>query len=262
MRSYLRGRIYLIQEKPELATREADLILRTPESELQISDLRDAGILYARAGQTSKARLALLRLNKAWKAGPSSWKLSSLKNLEGEIFLAEKRPEEAQTAFLAADPRARSHVGLARAYQVLQREDAAVEEWKKVLDERGAILRYGFPPDLFIAHLELARAYRTLRDWHHALSEYQELIRLLQNADGAPIFQQAKREAGQFVSEASPGKNLSEDKPRAGVHYRILSTRRTLWICCSSSETRLQTNNSGSNSLKTPMEQSNDTVFA
>ena len=203
-RWYLLGRIYLTQGKPELASLQADLIVRTPEAALQISDLLDAGMLYARAGQASKARQALVRLNKAWKAGPSSWKRSNLKTLQGEILLAENQPEEAETAFLAADPHSRSHNGLAHVYQARKRWDAAAEEWKKVLEAQGAILHHEFPPDLFFAHLELARAYRTMKDRDRALSHYQDVLRLLQNADDIPLFNQAKREAEQFGSETKP----------------------------------------------------------
>jgi tetratricopeptide (TPR) repeat protein len=204
VRSYLRGRIFLILGKLQLAKTEADLILRTPEAGLQISDLLDSGILYARAGKLRKAHDCLLRLNKAWKAAPSSWKGSSLKNLQGEILLAENKPAEAERAFLEPDPRFRSHIGLAHAYQAQQRWDAAAQEWEKVLSATGEILRSDFPPDLLLAHLQLARAYHTLGDPDRALSHYQELLRLLRNADDIPIFHQAKREAEQFASEIKP----------------------------------------------------------
>src|SRR5205823_4319204 len=117
VRWYLIGRICLVQRRPELSMRQADLILRTPDTGLQISDLLQAGALYARAGNMRAARRALVRMERAWRAGPSSWKRSSLKNLEGEILLAEHRPQQAETAFLAADPPFRSYVGLARVYE-------------------------------------------------------------------------------------------------------------------------------------------------
>jgi serine/threonine protein kinase/tetratricopeptide (TPR) repeat protein len=231
VRWYLLGRIYLAEQKLGLATRQADLILTVPEESLQISDLLDGGTLYARAGTTSKARLALLRLEKAWKAGPSSWKQSSLKSLQGEILLAENKPAEAEIAFLAPDPRFRSHIGLGHVYQTQGRWDAAADEWNKVLDARGDILRYGFPPDLFFAHLQLARAYRAMNNRDSALAQYNELLRLLQNADDVPTFRQAKQEAEQFASQTSP---LSQIFLRpnylSGVHCPIL-TRRTVWIC-------------------------------
>jgi serine/threonine protein kinase/tetratricopeptide (TPR) repeat protein len=204
VRWYLLGRIYLTQGKPELASRQADLILRTPEEALQISDLLDAGLLYARAAKIEKARAALLRLDKAWKDGPSSWKWSSLKSLQGEILIAENKPAQAETAFLAPDPRSRSHIGLARMYQAQQRLDSAAQEWEKILAARGEILQNEFPPDLLFAHLQLARAYHTLGDRDRALLHYQALLRLLQNADHIPIFDQARLEAEQFASQTKP----------------------------------------------------------
>jgi serine/threonine protein kinase/Tfp pilus assembly protein PilF len=200
VRWYLLGRIWLTQGKSEQAMLQADRILRTPEAGLQISDLLSAGIIYARAGQIGKAREVLLRLDKAWKAGPSSWKRSSLNDLRGEILLATKQPEDAETAFLAAG----SHIGLARVYKTQKRWDAAAKELEKVLEARGAILQNEFPPDLFFAQLDLARSYRNIGDRERALSQYKNLFRLLENADDIPAFSQARREAEQFGSETKP----------------------------------------------------------
>jgi tetratricopeptide (TPR) repeat protein len=124
--------------------------------------------------------------------------------LQGEILLAENQPAQAETAFLAAAgeyPNSFSHMGLARVYQVQQRWEIAAQEWEKVLGAQGEILENEFPPDLVFAHLELARAYRTMNDRNRALSHYQDLLRLLQDADNLPTFRQAKGEAAQFTSE-------------------------------------------------------------
>jgi eukaryotic-like serine/threonine-protein kinase len=220
VRWYLLGRIYLTKGQPKLATREADLILGSPEPGLQINDVLKAGILYTRAGQTSKARMTLLRLNKAWKAGHSSWKWSSLKTLQGEIFLAGNQPEQAETAFLAADPYFRSHIGLAHVYQARQRLDAAAQEWEKVLASTGEILHGDFAPDLLFAHLGLARAYRAMNERDRALVHYQDLLRLLQNADEIPVFNQARREAEEFASEPRPDENLSGASQQPGYTTR------------------------------------------
>ena len=202
VRCYLLGRIYLIQGKPHEASRQADLILRTPDAGLQITDLLAAGILYARGERTNKARQVALQLNKSRKSVPSSWQRSSLENLQGEILLAENKPAQAEAAFLAAAgeyPNSLSHMGLARVYQVQQRWEIAAQEWEKVLGAQGEILENEFPPDLVFAHLELARAYRTLNDRNRALSHYKDLLRLLQDADDLPTFRQAKGEAEQFA---------------------------------------------------------------
>jgi serine/threonine protein kinase/tetratricopeptide (TPR) repeat protein len=204
VRYYLLGRIYLIQRRPHEASLQADLILQTPDARLQISDLLGAGILYARGQQTNKARQVALQLKKSRKSLPSSWKRSSFENLQGEILLAENKPEQAETAFLAAAaeyPNSLSHIGLARAYQSQQRWEIAAQEWEKVLGAQGEILQNEFPPDLLFAHLELARAYRTLKDRDRALSHYRDFLRLLQHADDLPVFRHAKGEAEQFASE-------------------------------------------------------------
>jgi tetratricopeptide (TPR) repeat protein len=207
VRCYLLGRIYLTEGRPQKASLQADLILRTPEARLQINDLLDAGILYARAKQTSKARQVLLRLNNSWKSVASSWKRSSFDNLRGEILLAENKPEQAETAFLAAGveyPSSLSHIGLAHVYQAQQRWEIAAREWEKILGAQGEILENEFPTDLLFAHLELARASRKMKDRSGALSRYKDFLRLLRHADDLPIFQQAKREAEQFASETKP----------------------------------------------------------
>jgi eukaryotic-like serine/threonine-protein kinase len=207
VRCYLLGRIYLTQDRPREASLQADLILRTPGARLQISDLLAAGILYARADKTSKARQVLLRLKESRKSVRSSWKLSSFENLQGEILLAENKPEQAEAAFLAAAgkyPNSLSHIGLAHAYEGQQRWEMAAQEWEKVLGAQGEILENDFPPDLLVAHLELARAYRTMKNRSRALSHYQDFLRLWQHADDLPMLRQAKREAEQLTSETKP----------------------------------------------------------
>jgi tetratricopeptide (TPR) repeat protein len=190
---------------------------------LQISDLLQAGVVYARAGNTKAARRALARLAQTWKAGPSSWKRSGSKNLEGEIFLADRQPQQAETAFLAADPPFRSYIGLARVYQAQQRWADEVRQWENVLAAKGDILHHEFPLDVLTAHLELARAYRALKDQNRALSHYQEVVRLLRNADDIPSFREAKREAEQFASAGQqPSKTFLRPSHPMGLHYALL----------------------------------------
>jgi len=207
VRRYLLGRIALIQGKPRVAVFEADSILHAPDADLLTSDLLSAGTLYALAGETTKARQVLRRLDNSLGSIASSWNKSSFHNLEGEIFLAEKKVKQAEAAFLAAAaeyPQVFSHIGLARTYEAQRRWDFAAGDWEAVLRARGEILQNGFPPDLVLAHLELARAYRNLGDRDRARTHYDEVLRLWQRAEGLSWFREARREAQELTLESKP----------------------------------------------------------
>jgi tetratricopeptide (TPR) repeat protein len=153
--------------------------------------------------------------------------------LQGEILLAKNQLPQAETAFLAAAgeyPNSLSHIGLAHVYQSQQRWEIAAQEWEKVLGAQGEILENDFPPDVLFAHLELARAYRTMKDRDRALSHYKDFLRLLQHADDLPVFLHAKREAEQFASQT---KTLAQMFPATTSHGKgctmaYIQARRTL----------------------------------
>ena len=82
--------------------------------------------------------------------------------MEGEVQLAEAKPEQAAISFAAADEGFApfiSSAGLARAYQAQRRWDLCAQAWEKFISQRNEILQSGFPPDLAVAHLQLARVY-------------------------------------------------------------------------------------------------------
>ena len=202
IRRYLLGRIYLSQDGSRQAKREADLILQVPSTGLQIYDLLNVGILYARIGDTDSARQILRRLDRSRKLIPSSWNQSCFENLEGEIWLAAARPEEAESSFATAAqryPESFSHAGLARVYQAQKRWALAAQEWEQVLHRKGEILQYGYPPDLVFAHLQLARAYGQLNNRDLARSHYEEILRMWQNADALPLVRDARRELQELM---------------------------------------------------------------
>jgi tetratricopeptide (TPR) repeat protein len=181
--------------------------VRTPETNLQTNDVLSAGILYARAKETTRARQVLRRLADYQKSIPSSWNRSSFHNLEGEILLADKRLNQAEAAFQAAVadyPQALSHTGLAHIYEAQQRWQLASPEWERVLHARGEILQNGFPPDLVFAHLELGRGYRKLGDRERARNHYDEVLRLWEHADDLPSLREARREAQELTLERKP----------------------------------------------------------
>jgi eukaryotic-like serine/threonine-protein kinase len=196
-RRYLLGRIYLTKGNAREAELQADLILRAPGSSFQGADFLNAGTLYARGGRLAKARQVLRRLDELQKAIPSSSNQENLRNLEGEILLAEAKPGQAEISFSipsqAFSPFIAS-TGRASAYQVERRWDLAAAEWEKVLEESGEILQSGFPPDLVVAHLELARVYHQINHRDLARKHYEEALRMWQHADELNLLRDARRE--------------------------------------------------------------------
>jgi len=206
-RRYLLGRIHLSQGNAREAEFQADLILRVRSNGLQSGDLLNAGTLYVRAGRIAKARLVLRRLDDLRKAIPSSENLQSLHDLEGEILLAEAKPQQAEIPFSNSAPAFTpfiSSTGLARAYQAQRRWDASAQEWETVLSEKGEILQNGFPPDLAIAHIELARMHRLMNNFDLARKHYEEALRMWQHADELTLLRDAQRELRELVPEAGP----------------------------------------------------------
>jgi len=226
-RRYLLGRIHLIQRGSREAKIQADLILRMPSPGLQISDLLKAGVLYARAGRPDQARQILRRLDDSRKSVPTSWNQSCFHNLQGEIWMANAKPEEAENSFIAAtedSPQVFSHVGLARAYQAQKRWDLAAQEWEQVLQRKGDILQDDFPPDLVYAHLELARVYREIHNRDLARSHYEEVLRMWQHADDLPLLNDARHELQELTLDVRPGTTGLVTKPRQEDVMSLLIT--------------------------------------
>jgi tetratricopeptide (TPR) repeat protein len=209
-RRYLLGRIHLSQGNARKAEVQADLMLRIPRTGLQASDLLNAGVLYAGAGRADKAHQVLMRLDDTRTSISSSWNQENFHNLEGEISLAAKKPEQAEVAFRStgsAFTHFVSSTGLARAYQAQRRWDLAAHEWEQVLNRKGEILQNGYPPDLGIAHLEAARVYRQMNNRELAREHYEEAVRMWQHADDFAELRDAQRELRQLVLEfANPNK--------------------------------------------------------
>jgi tetratricopeptide (TPR) repeat protein/predicted Ser/Thr protein kinase len=219
-RRYLLGRIYLFLDEPNMAKRQADLIAAAPDADLQTNDLTSAGILYARAGDPTRARSVLRRLDAARKAIPSSWNKSSYRNLEAEIALAEGKSDQALESLQAAVaeyPQSLSHLDLARAYHSRSSWQPAAAEWEVVLQKRGEILHVGFPSDLVVAQLHLARAYRKLKLFPQARAHYEEFLHLWHAADDLPIRRQALLELQEMIHESANHKSEMQEVPIGGI---------------------------------------------
>jgi tetratricopeptide (TPR) repeat protein len=212
-RRYLLGRILLSRGEKREAELQADIILQTPRHSAQGDDFLNAGVLYARAGKLAKARQVLRHLRELQDATPSSSNRASFRNLEGEIFLAEANPLQAEVSFSmpsrAFSPFV-SSFGIARAFQLQQRWDRAAEGWEEVVRRKGEILQNGFPPDLPTAHIELARTYCQLHNNALARQHYEEALRIWQHADELNLLRDARGEVRLLTPEAS-----SPEQPKA-----------------------------------------------
>jgi tetratricopeptide (TPR) repeat protein len=231
-RRYLVGRIYLMQANSRAAEFQADLMLQVPSTGLQASDLLSAGTLYARAGNSDKARQVLRRLDESRKTIPSSSNQENFHNMEGEVQLAEAKPEQAAISFAAADEGFApfiSSAGLARAYQAQRRWDLCAQAWEKFISQRNEILQSGFPPDLAVAHLQLARVYGQMNNGDLALKHYMEIVRIWQHADNLPVLRQANHELQDLKSKAGPS-NGNPGSAASGPAAQIKSNRRKVWI--------------------------------
>jgi eukaryotic-like serine/threonine-protein kinase len=203
LRAYLLGRTYLMLGDNQAAARQARSILTLPESDLQTNNIADAGLLYARSGDLELARNVLRRLDAIRRQSPTAWNVCSYYSQQGEIALAAGEPRQALGSFqlaLARFPDHGLHFGLARAWQQLHSPSNAAQEWELFLAAQGEVLQNGFPPDLVVAHFELARLYRELGNRPQARAHYQAVLHLWRHADDLPIVRLAARELPQLTA--------------------------------------------------------------
>jgi tetratricopeptide (TPR) repeat protein len=191
-------RSHLLWERGQAAEarRELDLVLGESDEALWPAELRNAGVLLARMNALPEARRVLARLERQDGAATAVGR-SCLRTIEGEIALAEKRPEDARRAFLLASsayPHPASLQGLARVEEHQRHWPAAAEAWQKVVEARGAVLRFSAPSDWAFAHLQRARALRAAGNLDEARREYGVFEALWRNADPSPLGDQARRE--------------------------------------------------------------------
>jgi hypothetical protein len=124
-------------------------------------------------------------------------------------LLAEGRPQEAEISFSFSAPSFAPFVsssGLARAYQAEGRWELSAGQWETVLGEKGEILQNGFPPDLAIAHLEVARVYLHMNKRDLAHEHYGEALRMWEHGDECTQFREAQRGLQELAPKAGPSR--------------------------------------------------------
>lgn len=160
LRRYLLARVWLLLGRPAEARAEADRIREASPEGVPSRDLENAATIYVATGDFARVSQLLDRMTAIADRSPSPLSRRDVQQIRGELALAEGRLPAALAAFreaAAAYPGFRAHRGLARTWAALGERDHAVQEWRRVLDGRGEILRDAFPPDWVLAHLELAR---------------------------------------------------------------------------------------------------------
>ena len=124
------------------------------------ADLRDSGSLALAAGDSALAKAKLARLVQLESGRPTVFLRSSRLFLEAEIALHERRYREAvQLGDDAAGlrPFYGSVLVAARASEAAGDAAGAAVRWRSVLDAMGPILQEGFPPDIELARVHVAR---------------------------------------------------------------------------------------------------------
>lgn len=124
------------------------------------TDLRDAGSLALAVSDLGVAKSRLARLTELESKNPAPIVRSSRLTLQAELALHERRSQEAMRL---ADEAGRlrawyaSTIVAARAAEASGDATSARERWQAVLRAQGQILQDGFPPDIDLARVHLAR---------------------------------------------------------------------------------------------------------
>lgn len=197
LRRFLLARSHFVRGESHSVIEQLEIILTTGSEAVFPYDLWRAGDLYLRVEKPDKAAEMLKRLEAGMKTSPIPFMKSCYWDLKGEILLAKKNPTGAIQSFLKADaeqPLFISHKGLARAYDQIGNLKGAAVEWQRVIESRGEILRDDFPAEWVLAHLELARIQRRLHETEDAKRNYDQFLRIWQQADSLPVREQALQE--------------------------------------------------------------------
>ena len=90
-------------------------------------------------------------------------------------------------------PGFRAHAGMASAHEARGDIELAVQEWLRVVDARGEILRDGFPPDWVLAHLALSRLFAKALDGERARAHAKTFLDIWRDADAPALRAEAER---------------------------------------------------------------------
>ena len=193
---YLLGRLALLRgNRAEALARARDM---TSGEDVKVEHLHHAGHLQVLAADLAAAEGTLKRLAAISKERPNAFTRSCTIQLQAGI--AALRGRDAQAADLlkeadAAYPSYHAHVGLAELAEKRSDWRAAAQEWRQVAGARGDILLHGFPADLVLARLQLARASARLGLIADARAGYDFVLETWQQGDTTPIRRRTQDES-------------------------------------------------------------------
>jgi tetratricopeptide (TPR) repeat protein len=197
---YLLGRLALLRGDP------ADALVRAREmttgTEVRVEHLHHAGDLQILARSVQAAENTLQQLVAISSERPNPFTRSCTLLLKAEIAASGGHDAAAAELFKEADaayPTYHAHAGLAQLAERRLDWSTAAAEWQHVVDARGDILRSGFPADLVLAHLQLARANAKLGLVANARAGYERVLAAWQQGDATEL----RRRAGEESSTLS-----------------------------------------------------------
>ena len=193
---YLLGRLALLRgDRSDALARAREM---TSGDDVKVEHLHHAGHLQVLARDLAAAEGTLKRLAAISKERPNAFTRSCTIQLQAGI--AALRGRDAQAADLlkeadAAYPSYHAHIGLAELAEKRSDWRAAADGWRQVAEARGDILRYGFPADLVLAKLQVARASVRLGLIAEARASYEFVLATWQQGDMTPIRRRALDES-------------------------------------------------------------------
>ncbi len=196
LRRYLLARACLLASRPGEAHAEAERIRTASSAGVTSRDLEHAAFVLSATGDVAAAARILERMIVIAEQRPSSLARSVVHQIRGEIALAERRLPVALGEFRKAAreyPGFRAHAGLARAHDARGEIELAIQEWLRVVDARGEILRDGFPPDWVLAHLALARLFDRTGERDRAREHATTFLQIWRDADTPTLRAEAER---------------------------------------------------------------------
>jgi hypothetical protein len=199
VRRYLLGRLALLRGNKSEALEHARAM--TTGAEVRVEHLHHAGHLQVLGGAVASAEETLKRLRVVWAARPNAFTQSCTLQLEGEIAALRGQVGRAADLFKEADaaqPTYHAHVGLAELAERRLDWQSAAAEWRQVVADRGSILRHGFPADVVLAHLQLARASARLGQTADAQAGFDSVMAAWEQGDDTPLRRRVREESLQL----------------------------------------------------------------
>jgi serine/threonine protein kinase len=186
VRLYLLAQLLQTQGQREAARKEAGRLSAAAMKNLQPDDLRRAGLLEVRAGDTKSARKLLERLGALNAQSSGGYTQSCYYNLKGALELSEgnaKTAIESEARAVVFFPSYDSYAGLADAQASGRDWLAAGQGYRQYLDRKGEIFSDDSPSDWILAHLTLARVLAKAGQTTQAIDFYDEFLRRWAHAD-------------------------------------------------------------------------------